>query len=296
VNFEAYFTLVAEANEEYKRTGFEATVTYLSEKKENGDPNALTVLADLYRFYFDNPSEEMTQTIINAYAAAIELGNSMAAYRLATFYCEKWPDSIIHEGKAFQYFLTSAKDGYSDALGMVANFYFHGRGNCEVDYLKAIRYAVEATEEGSPLGMEILGTCYMDGLGVQRDVSKAAYYFKMSIEDGNQVDEDHLNIYPVRLIEIAICLCDPFNEYGITPTKEMLKEGLSYVKKSLEYDYDYAHILFAWFLEKGVVVDKDYNQSYEHLAIAASKGNSFASDLLKRYRKTIFGEWKLINS
>ena len=50
-------------------------------------------------------------------------------------------------------------------------------------------------------------------------------------------------------------------------------------------------MMVAWFYEMGNVVNQDYEMAYKYFKIAADNGHEMSAELIKRYRKNIFGNY-----
>ena len=56
------------------------------------------------------------------------------------------------------------------------------------DYAKAVEYFTRAAESGAPHAFFGLGECYYAGKGVEKDLEKAAEYYRKALEAGYELD------------------------------------------------------------------------------------------------------------
>lgn len=79
---------------------------------------------------------------------------------------------------AFDWLKKAADLGDSDALNAVGDCLQHGKGVDNKDYVAAIRHYLRAANSGSIDGIVNLGLCYLNGIGVERDIEEARVYFQ----------------------------------------------------------------------------------------------------------------------
>lgn len=93
------------------------------------------------------------------------------------------------------------------------------------------------------------------------------------------------------MYRLAVCLADPFEEFNLHPGYGMLEEAYFWACKGVEKGDLDCHMLVAWFYEMGNVVNHDYDMAYKYFRIAADNGHEMSAELIKRYRKNIFGNY-----
>lgn len=93
------------------------------------------------------------------------------------------------------------------------------------------------------------------------------------------------------MYRLAVCLADPFEEFNLHPGYGMLEEAYFWACKGVEKGDLDCHMLVAWFYEMGNVVNQDYDMAYKYFRIAADNGHEMSAELIKRYRKNIFGNY-----
>ena len=68
----------------------------------------------------------------------------------------------------------------------------------ERDYGRAVEYFTLSAEQDYPGALFVLGVCYQDGTGVEKDLEKAAELYQQALDAGYEPDEED----QVRLEEV----------------------------------------------------------------------------------------------
>lgn len=246
-----------------------------------GDPIATAILSEFYRYGAGVPKDIETaiELLEKAFAGGcIEAGDTLGSLYLVG---EEVP---LDEAKGVSYLMKTAEMGDSLSMGKLANAYLYGHG-VPVDYGKALQWGQKAAKNGDKNGMEVVAVIYDDGLGVYRDAAQAAYYYRECL----QRDPEN-TFYMYRLV---ICLTDPFEDFNIFPSEDMLEEAYGWACKGVELGDLDCHMMVGWFYEEGKVVHQDYDTAYKYFKIAADNGHELSGELIKRYRRNIFGHYTL---
>ncbi len=257
---------------------WETAYNQLLEGDNKGDSNSTCILGDIY-FYGIGITQD-TERGIDLYIKALNMGNPRRAYDLGSIF-ERGKEGVAEDDyKAFHYYSKGSELGDPESMGSMAYCYMQGRGTDE-DFEKALFYGLQAAKSGDYDGMLTLAVCYNDGLGTAPDPYVAAHWYRELIRI--EPEDDY------AMFRLAICLADPFVYFNIIPTREMLKEAFEWASKAVELGHIGAHLIIAWFYEKGDIVRQDFDVSHKFLKIAADNGDETAQNLLKRYRKNIYG-------
>ena len=174
--------------------------------------------------------------------------------------------------------------GNAVAMGKMASVYLYGIYGVQ-DNRIALEWAQKAAKLGDPRGMECLAVMYDDGIDVYRSPIQAAHWYR-----------EVLNLEPENtfcMYRLAVCLADPFEAFNLHPDSGMLEEAYFWACKGVEKGNLDCHMLIAWFYEMGNVVNQDYDMAYKYLKIAADNGHEQSAELIKRYRRNIFGNYYL---
>lgn len=256
----------------------------LKDGESKGDKNATALLAQIYLNGMGVPAD--IDKAIELFNKAISLGSGEAAYELGLLYDDNDLGIEVDKTKAFDLFQKAESLGNVESYGAIADYLLFGTMGYK-DENRAAEYAMKAAKAGIPVGMYDLAVCYDDGLGISRDPYAACHWYK-----------EYLNYFPdnaFSMYRIACCLADPFQVYGIFPTNDDLQEAYYYASQAVEKGNVDAHIIIGWFYEMGNIVPQDFETSHKYIKIAADNGNEFAGELLKRYRKNIYGQYYVPN-
>lgn len=217
---------------------------------------------------------------------AIELGCSEIANKVGELFMSNDIGFPINREKALEYFIKGAELGNSESCAYVGIYYLDAEGDLRNDR-KAFEYSKRAAEMGNHIGIYNVATCYENGVGIHRSQKDAVYWYKRYLEC---IPGDTDAMY-----RISICLTDFLDKFfDVQITKEMYEEAYYYAIEAVENGHIGARIILARFYEMGVIVNQDFQKSYDLIKSAADNGDDFARGLLKRYKKNIFGKIYLV--
>lgn len=251
----------------------------LKDRESMGDPAAISLLGELYMDGIGVPED--LEVGIEMVEKAISMGCAESTEVLSGLFLQgqKVP---VDESRAFMYIKRGAQMGHPAQMGKLAYTYMMG-DRLPQDYHLALEWGQKAAKLGDYLGMVTLATIYDDGLGVYRDPAQAAYWYRECL---NRDPEDMVCIY-----RLAVCLVDPFEDFNLHPSQEDYEEAFSLLSKGVQAGDLDCHMLIAWFYEMGHVVRQDFNTAYKYFKLAADNGHEPSKELIKRYRKNIFGNY-----
>lgn len=92
--------------------------------------------------------------------------------------------SVNDPNKAFEYAQKAVDTGNETALNLMGTFYENGTG-VDRDYKKAFDYYSRAADKGVEIAYLSMGAYYQGGYGVPQDLKKAAECFQMGADAGN---------------------------------------------------------------------------------------------------------------
>ena len=262
----------------------EEAINELNSKISQGNAEAYGVLGAFY-IYGVGVYPDINRGM-DLLATSVNMGCGDAAYELANFY--HGADNMINRDsqKEMFYLEKGAQLGNSKCCVPLSYNYLFGDGVPKDEY-KGCHYAQIAAEDGNPDGMMNYGICFMEGLGTNKNPYEAAKWFRNA-----------LNYYPDdenAILNMVICLADPYELYGIVPSQDMLQEAFYYCGKAVEKGNIEAHLICAWFYEEGKVVPQDFETAHKFTQIAADNGNEFAREHLKAFMKNIYGQYYIPN-
>jgi len=91
-----------------------------------------------------------------------------------------------YDDKKAEYWIKkAAEQGYGEAQNELGSCYLNGALVLK-DLEKAVYWYTKAAEQGHAGGQYNLGLCYGKGNGVQRDLEKAVYWVTKSAEQGDE--------------------------------------------------------------------------------------------------------------
>lgn len=150
---------------------------------------------DLGRMYSREVSEEKA---FEFYMKAAEMGYAPAYYAIAVAYLDG--EGVERDlDKAFEWLQKAVDSGDSYAKLKLAECYKRGAG-CKRDYAAAMALYQQVAGDKSlkkysfaDVAEYEIGNMYLKGLGVEVDLRKAYYYFKLAAAHDNRAAENALN-------------------------------------------------------------------------------------------------------
>lgn len=251
----------------------------LKDREEIGDSAAISLLGELYMEGIGVPED--LEVGIEMVEKAISMGCAESTEVLSGLFLQgkKVP---VDEARAFRYIKQGAQMGHPAQMGKLAYTYMMG-DKLPQDNRLALEWGQKAAKLGDYLGMVTLATIYDDGLGVYRDPAQAAYWYRECL---NRDPDDTACMY-----RLGVCLTDPFEDFNLRPSQEDYEEAFSVLSKGVQKGDLDCHMLIAWFYEMGHVVRQDFNTAYKYFKLAADNGHEPSKELIKRYRRNIFGNY-----
>lgn len=193
----------------------------LENYSNEGDAEASLELGT--RYYFGRGTEQNYIKSAQLFRRAESFGNVTAQYNLGVMYDNAF--GVEHnEKKAFEYYLKSAEQGFPLSMFSLAEMYYGGQG-CKKDDQKAVywlqkaenemedpniyitlamilrdsedksvrnptqayKYAQKAVDTGNETALNLMGTFYENGTGVQQDYKKAFEYYSRAADQGVEI-------------------------------------------------------------------------------------------------------------
>lgn len=152
--------------------------------------------------------------------------------------------------------------------------YFFGLGQTKIDIVKGCDLFEESAEMGFGLAQFNLGHCYRKGRWKQKNIQKAAYWYKKAVD--NDVVSAKASLGALYLYEIA----DP---------KKYI-EGVQLLQEAKEKGSVNAILVLGAAYSQGLGVEQNYAKALELYEEAAGKGNTDAQALLSHiYAEGLYG-------
>ena len=146
-------------------------------------------LKKLAMSYYDGENGMEKNLQKAAFLACMAAWNgSVAAAGIAGYFYLNGIGVEKDNSEAFLYYLHAAKQGNSEAMYMVGNFYTSSEYSpciCPINMVTGNVWYEKAANKGHVNAMEILGDNYYKGLGVVYDLDKALYWYENAAKAGN---------------------------------------------------------------------------------------------------------------
>ena len=248
----------------YEKSGViedvDRAVRWFRSASEHGNVYALLRLGECYAkgFGVDKEAEEAKACGERALKLA-EHGTADDQYEIAMFYLNGWKPFEENNDEAFKWCLKAAEQGHGGAQNMVGRCYEEAWG-CEKDREKAFEWYQKAADKGDAAPMCNLGRIYDKE---KKDLEKAFEWYQKAADNGNAVAMNNLGwLYENekkdfrRAIECYQTAADKGNE------RSMFHVGRCY--------------------EKGIGATADIQKAREWYKKAAGKGEKDATAALER--------------
>lgn len=148
---------------------------------------------------------------------------------------------------------------------------------------KAVYYYQRSADAGHPRGQGILGYCYGEGFGVEKDESKAVdLYLKAALqgESGKSVIPIPHTIFRSSHFATSTPIVSMYNvahsyEEGIG-IEQNIEEALNWYLKSANMGNCYAQNSLGYMYEEGIGVEKDEDVAVQWYKLSADQGYPWA--------------------
>lgn len=221
--------------------------------------------------------------------------------------CEKDAKEAVH------WFELASENGDARAMCYLGNRYLDGIGVGHMDFEKAIELLTQSANLGFPMAMQNLGVIYAQFC----EDEKASFWFDKAIEagmeDSKRLREEYFSVsFEERLNNIihqyvasgqppkALALVEKLYSNGddrVLPAMIDIylngmgenhlgkDEGKAYgiLSSKAEEGDAFSNFMIAQFYEKGIVVNKDLDKSFEFYMKAAKAGFPYAQFMVGRY-------------
>lgn len=172
-----------------------------------------------------------------------------------------------------------AKNGNADAQVELGRLYWKGERGVKKDYAEAVKWFQKAVDKGNVYGKFLLGQCYDDGIGVEKNYTKAytlynEVYYELDkmAEAGDVKAQTYLGIYYLRTdFTDHLHTLDP-KKLAFTAFKDAALQG-----------YVLAYCCLGLCYEKGYGVTQSYAEAMKWYRLAAEQGRADAQYNLGLY-------------
>lgn len=169
-----------------------------TELADKGNPNAQYILGMMYNNGFETEMDRKKAFAL--FQQAEQGGDKLAAFKLGCYYDGQAPEAVaVDKEKAFNYYLSSAKAGYSLAQFVTGNKFF-AKGN----YEKAVYWHSKSAQQGDSDSISNLVTLYSDPQWGVEDRVLAHQYLNIAM--AGMAEAKHLPKIKELLAENAVFL------------------------------------------------------------------------------------------
>lgn len=277
------------------------SIDYFSKAAKFGSVEAIFNLGEIYRKYWAN--DDRWERSFQWYKRAALLGSAEAQYWIADYY-ENGSGVAKDTQQAIVWYQKSAEQGYVDAQISLAICYRDGVGvekdinqtcywlekagnignvdaqfwlarhyfeNKEVE--KAFPWYMKAAELGDAKAQNMVGRCYREGWGVDKDIFTAFDWYKKAAEQGEAT----------AAYNLAVCYQD-----GNGITKDVAR-ALYWYEQAAEKGLIAAQLMVGRCYEEGLGTPKDDRRSFIWYERAANQGNAEAQNKIGNCYYSGFG-------
>lgn len=212
-----------------------------------------------------------------------DAGHAEACNLLADWYIWGSPDKEVNieidEERGLHYLIAAAEKGNADAQFSIGDLYYNGNCGLNANPEEAFKWYLKSAQQNHPTGLKRVGTRYIDGDGVEKDLDKAEEYL-LRARDHGAFDIDFF------LGDVAMCRKDYdtaiklFEEFPDDPAAffmighcyallaeqngtEDYSKAVEYWEKASEYNDPPSMFLTGACYYEGHGVEKDLNKAVD---------------------------------
>ena len=157
---------------------------YLEEASDQGHAYASYLLAEKNRLILSPPADQFwsdnrAENCKFYLERSAEQGNPTALYVLGYYYQYGKESYKKNPQKAVEFYQLSAEQDYPYAMCNLADKYEQGKG-IEQDYAKALDYYQRAAKFRIPEAMYSIGKLYLEGKGIEKDIEQAKIWLEQA--------------------------------------------------------------------------------------------------------------------
>lgn len=279
----SYEMLVEETIATMDMKGPYAGVEKLEALKAEGNSDATTCLAELYLEGVGVIADaEMGIALLKE---AADASNPHADLMLGRLYLFGLLDIPKDPSKGLGHIERAASAGLSEAMGILAGVYYFGSEGVEQDRVKGFEWGTRGAKLGDVNSHAVCGDAYLTGTCTAVNIPLAIYHYR-----------EVLNAEPENtdaMCDLAVCLADPTNDYGIIPSQSDLAEAFDLLSQAVELGDVRAHYNLGIHYANGIGVDQDFDLAHHYIELAANNGFEPAQEVLSQFRRTMRGKWTL---
>lgn len=278
----SYDALVDEVIATMEMKGPYAGVEKLEAMRSAGNVDATTCLGELYLEGIGVIADpEMGISLLEEASSA---GSPNADETLGRMYFNGSFGVSQDPEKGHKYIERAAEKGLASAIGICAADYYYGEGVAE-NHEKGFEWALRGAKLGNTVSNAICGDAYQTGVGTAQNIPLAVHHYRECLS----TDPENADVR----CDLALCLADVFNEYGLFPSQSDYAEAFGLISEAVEMGSVRAHCVLGVMYANGTGVAQDYELSHHYIELAANNGFEAAKEMLAQFRRTMRGKWTL---
>ncbi len=259
-----------------------AAIEMLEQARKDGSMDAVAILGELYLEGIGVIAD--TEMGLDLLDEAAKAGNAHADETLGKMYLNGNFGVEQDEERGHAFIERAAEAGLPTSIGLCAADYFWGVG-VPIDQAKGVEWATRGAKMGNCTSNHICAIAYQAGEGAPLNLALAIQHYREVLREWSDNGD--------AMCEMAVCLADPFDEYGIFPAPTDLSEAFALLSKGVELGSVRAHYVLGACYANGKGVQQDYDLAHHYVELAAQNGDPDAQDALGRFRRTMRGQWTL---
>ncbi len=227
---------------------YDKAVHYLKKAAYKGHVEAIHYLAECYEDGY-GVSKDLKKAV-ELYKKSADAGYAESQYNVAYFLFTGEGVENQDKRKSVYYLKLAVNQDHAKAKSLLGSFYLQGIG-INQDHKKAVKLLKQAADAGIDTAEYILGHCYYYGKGVEKNDKTAFEYYKKSADKG------------CSDAQVAV---EQLYRYGIGCEKD-LDKGIYYLKKAIQQEDMEAFAEFGSIMvEKGEKKEalKYYREALKH--------------------------------
>lgn len=257
-------------NKDYAAKLFNANVDALKELCSAEDVSALYFLG--FNLVMGVGCEINQVEGVRLLETAVFKGDTRSAVQLAECYINGW-GVTKNINKAIELLMTFPAPKNRKYNFLLGKAYYYGDG-VEKDYTKAFFYFEQASTLGLGSAKEYLADCYFNGHGVKKDLYEAARWYKDAADNNGIANAAHSLAFMYM------------NGEGV-PKDET--QAINYFMMAAEGGIIQAQRIISQEYVSGNILDRDYEAARVWMEKAANNGDEHAQIMLGRYYISDFG-------
>lgn len=261
----------------YVEKSYQDAFHWLSKAAEQGSADAEYYIAMMYES--GKGLEKSPEEAVRWYLKSSEHGHCISQNIIGFKYLEGIDVPKDYE-LAKKWITLSSQQGYGSALQNMGDIYYFGYG-VDVDCKKAFDYYFKAALRCRRLSQYVVGVMLMEGIGVEKDETKALFWLHLAEKAGENLAIDYLKQYESTLTESK----QEINENHPVETNEKYPEFSTSSKDcKMLYSINYENLHAQYRDEHGFYINWSELYSDENVTSVEEITQAFIEELTQEQR------------